>query len=494
LAFFEEIIVSNLLINEPPLMVLPTLAAKIGLNEAIILQQIHYWIDPRGNKNLREGRHWVYNSYKDWKKQFPFWAERTLQRAILSLEKLKLIMSSNFSKNPLDKTKWYTINYDELSIISKGVKRTCQNGIIDDAKLFIRSCQNGTIYNKNTETTTEITTSSLNPSSKPRPVEGVSQNRRRRKNNFIDDQKNIYSTNQESFKASDIAISMMQLWNDLVGQGRDPLALTPKTSALMEKVLGEEFQGSLDQWKSYCLKISSSKYLMGETEQGFKATLGWCLTQSTIEKILGGRYTTGTRNVIPLVKPELEENQDTRELINEAERNLIKGIRAGEGNLPFMDVFRRRVKLGLEGFYKKEKFERTGWYRGGFQSLLDDYINDLTLFAPHYSKDQSIGKFVTPELIFLEEEDLMRRIRAGEGDLPFEEVFIKRIKSGLEGIARQGKLELDRFYRGEFKDLLEDYIEHVTYRAQNPSNDNVELLNGGRNELSTQLSTQYAFS
>ena len=34
----------RLLIDEPPLMVLPSLAAVIGLNEAIMLQQIHYWL------------------------------------------------------------------------------------------------------------------------------------------------------------------------------------------------------------------------------------------------------------------------------------------------------------------------------------------------------------------------------------------------------------------------------------------------------------------
>ena len=35
---------SNLLIEEPPLQVLPSLALAVGLNEAIILQQMHYWL------------------------------------------------------------------------------------------------------------------------------------------------------------------------------------------------------------------------------------------------------------------------------------------------------------------------------------------------------------------------------------------------------------------------------------------------------------------
>ena len=63
---------SRLLIHESPLQVLPSLAVKIGLNEAIILQQLHYWLNPDHNKNIREGSHWVYNSYEQWQKQFPF--------------------------------------------------------------------------------------------------------------------------------------------------------------------------------------------------------------------------------------------------------------------------------------------------------------------------------------------------------------------------------------------------------------------------------------
>jgi len=38
---------SKLLIDEYPLQVLPSLAVIYGLNEAIILQQVHYWIKDR---------------------------------------------------------------------------------------------------------------------------------------------------------------------------------------------------------------------------------------------------------------------------------------------------------------------------------------------------------------------------------------------------------------------------------------------------------------
>jgi|GEM_PF-1287032 len=103
----------QLLINEPPLQVLPTLAKTIGLNEAIVLQQIHYWLHPQVNKNYFGNRYWVYNTYGQWQKQFPFFSERTLRRTVKNLEASKLLVSCKGGE--LNQTKFYTINYDFLT-------------------------------------------------------------------------------------------------------------------------------------------------------------------------------------------------------------------------------------------------------------------------------------------------------------------------------------------------------------------------------------------
>lgn len=112
---------SNLLINEVPLQVLPGLAVKIGLNEAIFLQQLHYWME-RSN-NIRDNRKWVYNTIADWAKQFPFWSSKTLSRTVSSLEKQKLVISGNFNNKGYDRTKWYTIDYAKLELLEKENKK-----------------------------------------------------------------------------------------------------------------------------------------------------------------------------------------------------------------------------------------------------------------------------------------------------------------------------------------------------------------------------------
>ncbi|WP_225436720.1 replication protein [Limosilactobacillus reuteri] len=139
----------SLLISEPPLQVLPSLAVKIGLNEAIILQQVHYWL--LKSNNIRDGYKWVYNSYSEWNKQFPFFSRSTMRRAFNSLEKQGLLITANYNKAGFDKTKWYRINYEKL--VSK---RCVQNEQTMCSKWADGDAQNEqTNTNRLPETTTE---------------------------------------------------------------------------------------------------------------------------------------------------------------------------------------------------------------------------------------------------------------------------------------------------------------------------------------------------
>jgi len=104
--------VSKLLINEYPIFVLPTLAEKVGLNEAIFLQQLHYWLSK--SEHVYDGRHWVYNSMENWRKQLPIISASTIRRIVKKLEKEKIIITGNFNRYKMDRTKWYTIDYDAL--------------------------------------------------------------------------------------------------------------------------------------------------------------------------------------------------------------------------------------------------------------------------------------------------------------------------------------------------------------------------------------------
>lgn len=100
------------------LIVNTDLALVLGdLNEAIVLNQLNYWleINKKADKNFIDDRYWVYNSYSDWKaNDFPYWSEKTIQRAFTRLESKGIVISANYNKLAIDKTKWYTINVKQL--------------------------------------------------------------------------------------------------------------------------------------------------------------------------------------------------------------------------------------------------------------------------------------------------------------------------------------------------------------------------------------------
>lgn len=99
-----------------PIIVFPKLAALIGLNEAIVLQQIKYWIikNQKDGRNFVDGKYWTYNSIREWQEQFPFWCEKTIKTIIKNLLDMELILSENHHPDPFKKSKWYSISEEGI--------------------------------------------------------------------------------------------------------------------------------------------------------------------------------------------------------------------------------------------------------------------------------------------------------------------------------------------------------------------------------------------
>ena len=163
----------SLLMTSQPIVINRDLACRIGLNEAIVLQQLHYWLNETNSGTEHGGIRWVYNTTEQWLEQFPFWSESTLKRTFASLKSLGVLRREQLNKSKRDMTNFYTINYEsELleevkvneSIMSKCTSPSGQSDLMDGRKMTrsIGSKRHAVIGSKwpndLTENTTEITT------------------------------------------------------------------------------------------------------------------------------------------------------------------------------------------------------------------------------------------------------------------------------------------------------------------------------------------------
>lgn len=98
---------------------------KTGLNKAIFLNQLNYWIElnEQSGINFEDGYYWSYSSYpKMIERDFPYWSVDTLKRAVTSLEKYGIVISANYNSMKMDKKKWYRIDYKRLQEVIDIVK------------------------------------------------------------------------------------------------------------------------------------------------------------------------------------------------------------------------------------------------------------------------------------------------------------------------------------------------------------------------------------
>lgn len=178
---------SSLLIDEPPMLMLPSLAKVLkSADKAIIVQQIHYWLQikrkAKDTRSFKEDRWWVYNSFREWHKQFIWISERTIQRHFKDLVAQGIIIVGNFNNQNYDRTNWYTLSYERLNELTMTDCRNHYDGlsypsrqvdVMDDDKLsgesrqvvrgITTSCRDQ--YHRLPETTSEIISKTSSSSS-----------------------------------------------------------------------------------------------------------------------------------------------------------------------------------------------------------------------------------------------------------------------------------------------------------------------------------------
>jgi len=119
------------------------LATEIGINAAIILENLLFWCkkNKANNKHCYDGSTWTYNSVEAFSELFPYMSKFSIRKALEDLEKLGYITTGNFNKAAYDRTKWYSVLEKGVNAIDKCIYRKqemhlskTENGFIENQK------------------------------------------------------------------------------------------------------------------------------------------------------------------------------------------------------------------------------------------------------------------------------------------------------------------------------------------------------------------------
>ena len=104
-------------------------ALEVGVNGAIILNHLHYWVKKNADNemNYHDGYFWTYNSIAAYKKQFPFWSERTIYRLLRELEADGYIKTGNYNQSAYDRTKWYALTEKSVKLLEPTIGQEYKN-------------------------------------------------------------------------------------------------------------------------------------------------------------------------------------------------------------------------------------------------------------------------------------------------------------------------------------------------------------------------------
>lgn len=95
------------------------IAKKYGVNCAVILQNLYFWIEKNkaNNKHFYDGNYWTYNSKKAFGKIFGYLSERQIDYALKKLIDDGVIITGNYNAVAYDRTLWYAITKKGYSIL-----------------------------------------------------------------------------------------------------------------------------------------------------------------------------------------------------------------------------------------------------------------------------------------------------------------------------------------------------------------------------------------
>lgn len=272
-------------------------AKKYGVNEAVILNNIRFWINKnkldylvnkRESIHVHNGRVWTFNSYRAFSIVLPEFTEKQIRTAIDHLSREGILIKGNYNKLKSDATWWYTINEDWTKV--------------DDW------CPTGQSICPESQIPSALEGKRSDPEGKPLPDINSDINTN------INTEKGCETSQPTEPPTKGYKKQIQEYWNlKIKGTPLSKCRVLSPTRldniANLNKQLS--FNGSIDAWKEFIDKIFESSFLQGDNERQWVADFDWVLETKNAIKIIEGKY--NKKNILTKRDKALQEITEVEE-------------------------------------------------------------------------------------------------------------------------------------------------------------------------------------
>lgn len=248
------------------------IAAKYGVNAAILLQNLYYWIEKnRANeKHFYDGYYWTFNSVKAYEEMFPYMSVRQIRTAFDKLESNGLIIKGNYNAQQYDRTTWYALTERAYALFKNDIC-ICQNEQMD-----LSETENG-----------------FDADDKPIP------------NNKPNNKPDNNTVSNDTVRQTDVR-RCIDAWNSLVDCGIKPVQRIHSGTKRYDSLVARIREYGIDDVLNAIDKIRFSKFLQGRSEgkRHWVIAFDWFVLPSNFPKVLEGNYDDDDARDVPDEKPK----------------------------------------------------------------------------------------------------------------------------------------------------------------------------------------------
>ncbi|MBN9343699.1 MAG: hypothetical protein BGO76_01650 [Caedibacter sp. 38-128] len=283
---------------------------------AVVLNQLIYWAkrvydfdqfleeeysrNPECNVAFRHG--WIIKTAQDLSNETLLGFSRQTMRIILrKFIELGVIEESYIANNKWDKTTKYRLNLVKLqeSLFALGYP-------LSDFTLAENPHNSRMLSSQHSEV-------DFRPPSVKKSANNIDKRLHTESIKDISPSPTSSSFESAGEEKENIANEMKEIWKEEIGS-LEISQLTPSLILSLYQAFQSLFGSSLVTWRSYCRKIASSKFLMGEggNKHFQKPWLTWAIKAETYQKIESGQFTLGDR-IAFLPEAQSQENKAEKE-------------------------------------------------------------------------------------------------------------------------------------------------------------------------------------